>query len=115
MRSAKQQKQSERMQKVASLARLFFALSIASTQSEAMTFAWAKVKAMEAIEAGKPLQFIKKSTGELRIVQRPAKFVSTGGGATTTNRAPQPQLIIFLDLDKVGHNTISCDVRTLVK
>jgi hypothetical protein len=71
-----------------------------------------EVKTMEAIAAGGKITFIKKSTGELRVVNKPAQFVSSNNGVKS-GRTPQPQLIVFVDTEKVGHNTISCDIRLL--
>jgi hypothetical protein len=116
MKSAAQQKQSNRMSQVNKIAIQLYAACIASTQSEAMKLAWLKVKTLEKIEAGEQISFVKISTGEVRTVTTPAKYISTAPTTTTatTTKKTQPQLIVFCDMAKEGHNTISCDIRNLI-
>lgn len=80
-----------------------------------MTLAWARIKTIQKIKAGQPVSFIKKSTGKLREVLNPAPYVVKEVNVEKiSKRKPNPALIVFLDLDKEGHQTISLDIRNLV-
>ena len=86
------------------------AAGIATTWSQAMKLAVAFIRTMNKINEGKAFAFIKKSTGERRVVNNPARY-QRKGAAKPSNRVPKPHIIIFVDTDKGG--TRSCDIRTL--
>lgn len=115
MKTTAQQKQANRMSRVMKTAIALIECGIATTQSDAMKMAWVKIKTQERIAAGQKVSFVKKSTGEVRTVTTPAPYVSTGEAKAESGRKPQPQLIVFCDLEKEGHNTISCDIRTIIE
>lgn len=98
-------------QAVISKARQIFQAGVSESWSECMTLAWAFVKTANLIKAGKPFAFVKKTTGERRVVAAPAPFVAGPKKTTKSNRKPNPCILLFVDTEKGG--TRSCDVRTL--